>query len=119
MPMPHQIFDHQTRALTEKARMTLQDRWDSFQNLSSNERIATYVGDILKNDAHSCTLEAMEMPCSSRGYLTPSSIGTCFDKQGLDSIVPSLCSYTMSSILMKIHRRTETEERTQYEYFHK
>lgn len=57
----NQIFEHQTKALTPKARMTLQDRWAHLQKVySSHERMMRIVGDILK--------DMLLQPALSEGY---------------------------------------------------
>lgn len=57
----NQIFEHQTRALTPKARAILQDRWALLQKVySSKERMMRIVGDILK--------DMLLQPALSEGY---------------------------------------------------
>lgn len=57
----NQIFERQTKALTPKARLTLQDRWAHLQKVySSHERMMRIVGDILK--------DMLLQPALSEGY---------------------------------------------------
>ena len=119
----NQIFDHQTRALTEKARMTLQDRWAQLQKVySSNERMLRIVGDILK--------DMMLIPALSEGYgnamLVAEDIYTAlkywhlFDEQGFGQHCAVVCSYNDIITLDEgFTGEQKTEEELKYEYFHK
>lgn len=118
----NQIFDHQTKALTEKARMTLQDRWAQLQKVySSNERMLRIVGDILK--------DMMLLPALSEGYgnamLVAEDIYTAlkywhlFDEQGFGQHCAVVCSYNDVINLDEGYTgEQKTEEELKNMYFH-
>ena len=118
----NQIFDHQTKALTEKARMALQDRWAKLQKVySSNERMLRIVGDILK--------DMMLLPALYEGYgnamLVAEDIYTAlkywhlFDEQGFGQHCAVVCSYNDVINLDEGYTgEQKTEEELKNMYFH-
>jgi len=119
----NQIFEHQTKALTEKARMALQDRWAQLQKVySSNERMLRIVGDILK--------DMMLLPALYEGYgnamLVAEDIYTAlkywhlFDEQDFGQHCAVVCSYNDVINLDEGYTgEQKTEEELKNMYFHK
>lgn len=118
----NQIFEHQTRALTPKARMTLQDRWAHLQKVySSHERMMRIVGDILK--------DMMLQPALSEGYgnamLVTDSIYSAlkywhlFAEQDFGDHCAVVCSYDDETGLDEGYTgEKKTEEELKSLYFH-
>ena len=118
----NQIFEHQTQALTPKARQTLQDRWAHLQKVySSTERMMRIVGDILK--------DMMLQPALSEGYgnamLVTESIYSAlkywhlFAEQDFGDHCAVVCSYDDVVDLDEGYTgEKKTEEELKSLYFH-
>lgn len=118
----NQIFDHQTKALTEKAKMALQDRWAKLQKVySSKERMLRIVGDILK--------DMMLLPALYEGYgnamLVAEDIYTAlkywhlFNEQDFGQHCAVVCSYNDIINLDEGYTgEQKTEEEQKKIYFH-
>jgi len=118
----NQIFEHQTKALTPNARMTLQDRWAHLQKVySSHERMMRIVGDILK--------DMMLLPALSEGYgnamLVTDSIYSAlkywhlFAEQDFGDHCAVVCSYDDVVDLSEGYTdERKTEEELKSLYFH-